>query len=626
MNDATCESTHHNSSQCSTHLRDGDLADGSLSYFPSDEAGGSLSDGCKARQPIGPMILLQLKRLAPKEGRFQVDCRRRVPQSDRHYELLVEPHVVHWADPGGPEPWQSDLRGKRKVRLRPVFRSAPPLQLVPHCRPLSKPTLPRPKKARPVLKPLKPREDGLAAAPVSDVMPGVSLEPHLEDEDTSRPSTELELPSTLIEDRGVNPADEMSPRSKELVHWSATWPLGNQTNVPVDMSATLSMSSSGGNKSTSMREFSHRYSVRRLSDRRRSWLKAEIENNKAKNQGPLSHRHQLREMVSIMMKTMTQTFDRSVWHACDVLHPDEELEIAHARQKKVLEDQIDQFKGLRIGQALLKGTRRQSRRESVRRSFGITAGTFSITPPGFEKPDEKVLAHLAKQTNWSILDVEEVWEVFAVHAPTGRIGVQSNEFVQLLQELYRGVTDEEIMLLQQHIKAVRTRNQARSRFMRKALAGMDATQDRSDVRFSEFYVALVKWLNLQTARVEACRQADPRCSLSRYQQSAMGSAPESVPGSEATFSGGWDDYRKLKQEVDDSLRGPHQRGQGIANAVLVQKQRQSQSDQLYQLLSQDSESEDTEERNDTDEEQQDFRLTRSSTSSAGHTLDVTGFL
>eukprot|EP00913_Durusdinium_trenchii_P014540 g13640.t1 len=117
----------------------------------------------------------------------------------------------------------------------------------------------------------------------------------------------------------------MSPRSKELVHWSATWPLGNQTNVPVDMSATLSMSSSGGNKSTSMREFSHRYSVRRLSDRRRSWLKAEIENNKAKNQGPLSHRHQLREMVSIMMKTMTQTFDRSVWHACDVLHPDEEI-------------------------------------------------------------------------------------------------------------------------------------------------------------------------------------------------------------------------------------------------------------------------------------------------------------
>eukprot|EP00913_Durusdinium_trenchii_P003780 g3501.t1 len=219
----------------------------------------------------------------------------------------------------------------------------------------------------------------------------------------------------------------------------------------------------------------------------------------------------------------------------------------------VLEDQIDQFKGLRIGQALLKGTRRQSRRESVRRSFGITAGTFSITPPGFEKPDEKVL---------------------------------------------RPAVPCQIMLLQQHIKAVRTRNQARSRFMRKALAGMDATQDRSDVRFSEFYVALVKWLNLQTARVEACRQADPRCSLSRYQQSAM--------GSEATFSGGWDDYRKLKQEVDDSLRGPHQRGQGIANAVLVQKQRQSQSDQLYQLLSQDSESEDTEERNDTDEEQQDF--------------------
>eukprot|EP00435_Cladocopium_sp_Y103_P038240 s103_g10.t1 len=249
----------------------------------------------------------------------------------------------------------------------------------------------------------------------------------------------LGLPASLNEELqqgdAEDPADPNSSstrasKSKDLVHWAATWPL----NVPPsDVSASLS-SYSGGNRSQQLEKpprspdvpGGHRYSVsvRRLSERRRSWLKAS-EASKGKNPGFVSQRNQLREMVSTMMKTMTQTFDRSVWHACDVLHPDEEIEQAHARQQKVLEDQIDQFKGLKPA---IKGRRKSQRRESTRRSFGITAGgsMTAVTPPlgiAVEKPDEKVLAHLAKQTNWSVLDVEEVWEVFSSHAPTGRIGV-----------------------------------------------------------------------------------------------------------------------------------------------------------------------------------------------------------
>ncbi|CAE7760612.1 unnamed protein product [Symbiodinium pilosum] len=88
--------------------------------------------------------------------------------------------------------------------------------------------------------------------------------------------------------------------------------------------------------------------------------------------------------------------------------------------------------------------------------------------PSPEKLDEKVLAHLAKQTGWSVLDVEEVWDVFCEYAVGGRIGVQGPEFISLVQDLYDGVTDDEVMLLQQHINAVRKRNHARSGYMRRA--------------------------------------------------------------------------------------------------------------------------------------------------------------
>ena len=39
-----------------------------------------------------------------------------------------------------------------------------------------------------------------------------------------------------------------------------------------------------------------------------------------------------------------------------------------------------------------------------------------------------------RQTGWSVLDVEETWEIFSSHAPTGRIGAHSDQFVSLMQE------------------------------------------------------------------------------------------------------------------------------------------------------------------------------------------------
>jgi len=439
-----------------------------------------------------------------------------------------------------------------------------------------------------------------------------TYQPRIEvtDDDAMSNDSGLGLPASLNEDQPDGDAvhstlsgglefhaetRNSAARSKELVHWSATWPLGVG-----DVSTTLSLSSSGGNRGSVQLEprksmlavpFAHQYSGRRLSERRRSWLKANEANT---GRGPgFSQRTQVREMVSTMMKTMTQTFERSVWDACDVLHPDEELEKAHAKQKKVLEDQIDQFKGLKPA---IKGRRRSQRRESTRRSFGITAGMAPVTSPSLsEKPDEKVLAHLAKQTGWSVLDVEEVWEMFISRAPSGRIGVQSQDFIMLVQEIYHGVTDEEIMLLQQHMKAVRTRNKARTRYMRRALTGgLDMTQDRSDVRFSEFYVALVKWLDLQLARDEASlfwEEPFRRCSLKRF---SYPEAYENVSTSPDLFRG--------NSEVIDSFDSV----QGVARALLRQKSQLAREEAKKQaLLDEDSNSDADEKISDEGENNED---------------------
>lgn len=211
-----------------------------------------------------------------------------------------------------------------------------------------------------------------------------------------------------------------------------------------------------------------------------------------------------------------------------------------------------------------------------------------VTSPSLaEKPDEKVLAHLAKQTGWSVLDVEEVWEIFISRAPSGRIGVQSQDFIMLVQEIYHGVTDEEIMLLQQHMKAVRTRNKARSRYMRRALTGgLDMTQDRSDVRFSEFYVALVKWLDLQLARDEASvfwEEPFRRCSLKRF---SYREAYENVSTSPELFRG--------SSEVIDSFDSV----KGVAQALLRKKSHLADREEAKKaaLLDEDSNDSDADEK------------------------------
>ncbi|CAJ1448722.1 unnamed protein product [Effrenium voratum] len=601
---------NHNFSECSTLARDGTLAEGSLSHFGSleDEGGGaSLFSEQKPRE----MVLLQLKLMAPTSGHLSDGPRAR--RADRHYELLVEPsrEAVPGIEPGGHMPWLATLRPNRRAARLPQRRLAPPMQLV-SLLPTQPAPRPRPFRRRraPALPAVQKSQEALDDTGLGTTIAILADDDPPRNEHSSRPSIELGLPLLLSET--CDEDTQSTIHHKDPVQ-SATWPLANWN---LETSVSLSSSGISGNKSMLpssrgiSKEHSLRpsYSCRRLSERRRSWLKAN-EATRKKSPGYLNQRSQLREMVATMTKTMTQTFDRSVWDACDVAHPDQEQERLHAARAKVVEAQLEQFKGLKPA---IKGRRasRDEKRDSARRSFGIMSRTGALPPT--EMTDEKLLAHLARQTGWSVLDVEEVWEVFFAFAPTGRIAVQAPEFIQLVQELYEGVSDDEIMLLQQHINAVRTRNQTRARFMRRALTGLDNNApERADVRFSEFYMALVKWLDLQQSRMEARTEVKDRmksrCSLSRF---AAGSLlqlqmPKSSISNISMSAGNMnlEDFRKLKKEVEASSPRS-QRDGGIGNAMLVRK-KQREGKASRKRASKDLEETESEDVTDDDDDDDD---------------------
>ncbi|CAE8695475.1 unnamed protein product, partial [Polarella glacialis] len=161
-------------------------------------------------------------------------------------------------------------------------------------------------------------------------------------------------------------------------------------------------------------------------------------------------RVQVKELGQNMVQMMKLTYPREVWDACELIHPDEEV----ARQKAALDEVKEQaaeraaskIRGLRVsysnvGQdAILKAI------AGGRNSFAsITAGgrncftnssmhqeatvTGKGPPPACtielieenedslrEMNEERALAWLAEQSGWSVLDVEEVREIFFQHA------------------------------------------------------------------------------------------------------------------------------------------------------------------------------------------------------------------
>lgn len=222
---------------------------------------------------------------------------------------------------------------------------------------------------------------------------------------------------------------------------------------------------------------------------------------------------QIQEIGQRMMHSMTTTYKADVWEACEIPHPE------HEREKE------------RLAQIVQKEIEAEKAKQQFRgRAFAAPRRSRASISQQPEKKEEvvsslhqeKAIAWLAKQSGWSVLDVEEVHDIFARHAQNGSIQLHGPPFQLLLQDIFVGLSEDEMKGFFKEIRIVRRQTeQWRRRGKHMDYGGDDLPEETKAVRFTEFYLALVAWLESHQMRLRGFAG----CLLTRFslQEEAKGS-------------------------------------------------------------------------------------------------------
>merc|ERR1719387_124045 len=107
---------------------------------------------------------------------------------------------------------------------------------------------------------------------------------------------------------------------------------------------------------------------------------------------------------------MLDSFPQEAWDACEIPHPEREREKAlaaeEATKSQAAQDAIAQIKGI--------GTILQDKHRGTTMTF---QDGMDMDDDCNNIEEEQAIAWLARESGWSVLDVEEVREIFQLHAP-----------------------------------------------------------------------------------------------------------------------------------------------------------------------------------------------------------------
>lgn len=578
-------------------------------------AAGSFTERGVKRKPL---LLLQLQRTAPPglTGLGGATSRQ-----DRSYDVMVEPggnpplawlkrvretSTKAWVEPGGLVPWIPTLRGAPPPKQRPKQEAA------------QKPTWKTGRSnvtpmALPGLSPSSLIKDspalnrdwakspgsisGVSTRPgtcAGSTRPGTSAEntrPNTSAGDSgARKSVQQSLtedfiltthPGALVnqEDRQeLGPSKIQNDRQEEQHRHSGEQPRSENLTVgehpipKVDSSTkfSVSTSSSGSGGGGGGGGGGKRARGKHVTKEPEEFVMT----NKGMKAQPsamnMRIRNQIKDLGSNLLKNMTNTFSRDIWDACEVLHPDGELERARALaamdELAEAEKLAQKVKGLDFG----FGSKHDEKKEKQDKKGRAKIAKLEETEDTHRQmQEERALAWLARQTGWSVLDVEEVREVFTKYSVNGSMTVGGGEFVNMVQEI-SDCSPDDVKLLNQQIVGVRRRSigwRHRSRF--------DQVQqhDRSEVRFSEFYLALVKWLAIQQNRGDIKEEPTkprlknrssrgnfliPDKEVTQDIAKLLGLKTAEETKKETTTTGRVNDlaeFRKLKKEIKEEILG-----------------------------------------------------------------------
>lgn len=231
----------------------------------------------------------------------------------------------------------------------------------------------------------------------------------------------------------------------------------------------------------------------------------------------LRSKHQVRELHQRMTHSMTRSFPSEVWNACEIPHPEgdvveDDYSLTEKEQAKVSKA----TKAEEVNKKFIK----HDREPSMQRDY---------------MQEQRQFAHLAQQSGWSVLDVEEFHGIFCEYATDGTICLASEACTDLFGRLYTGAKKPEIasfVLTQRRHSAVRKpedkvhhrkratvghnhHRHTRLAALRARDAQEDQEPDQTMMDFETFYFAFVRWM-----RQTGSRDKTNRCTLKRFASKA----------------------------------------------------------------------------------------------------------
>lgn len=242
-------------------------------------------------------------------------------------------------------------------------------------------------------------------------------------------------------------------------------------------------------------------------------------------------RGEVYHMGQLLLQSMTTTFESEVWDACEVAHPSQEREkeqqaLLEARET-AKQKEIEKHRHLSMrntGRDESKG--QDAREDKLRQAIPYQAEREADAETLHQ---EKIMAWLAKQVDWSVLDIEEVADIFRKHAVDGFVSVTWQAFAALLKDIFTTIRNEDVKLLLKDVKHVqryfhRTPVRGVSHWRDTLPKGLDLKQDfglptaHAPIKFPEFCVALVRWIDGHHHKVSG-----GKCLLTRYKNKTLGS-------------------------------------------------------------------------------------------------------
>ncbi|CAK0910386.1 unnamed protein product [Prorocentrum cordatum] len=217
--------------------------------------------------------------------------------------------------------------------------------------------------------------------------------------------------------------------------------------------------------------------------------------------------HQVKALAQELRRSMLTSFEQGVWEACDVPHP-----VAEKRRKE--EQRIrDQTEALRkIAKSLTQNLKGWDS-DKICTSVGINGDVDALWT-------ERALMNMASDGKLTLLDVEEIQELFDKSCPSGHMNVHqdSSIFSRMCRELYVNASTHDMTQIYHILQKVRSRrNESEGGCSRRDIGSQGIyNEDAKVFILSDFVIAFGKWLSRQKTMDKMLR-----CSLTTFKLTAV---------------------------------------------------------------------------------------------------------